>query len=590
MAGGAAATAPLRVLHRGVAVVGVRSGASGHAGGVGWSCAFAHGVASFDPTATGVLLWTRLDGDDRTVSWVVASDPKLSRVVSRGEGGTGPERDFTLVVDVDGLEPATTYWYRFRAGGHDSPVGRTRTLPAGQVERFRIATVSCAHFAEAPLGVYRAVAEREVDLVVHLGDYIYEEAAARRHHRAHEPPRETVTLEDYRRRIGQIRTDPDAQALHLRHPMAVVWDDHDFCDNAWRDGAKKHDPARHGPWAARVAAAVQAHHEWLPSRLRRPDDPMVTSRSLEIGDLAELILLDTRLVGRDRQAGDDGAKALDDANRSLLGDEQRRWLDERLADVRRPWALVVSGVVVNEIELPWPRPLAWVRAMLPSGYAVLDGRVMHDDQWDGYPVERSRLVERLAERAGRGARTVLLSGDVHSSWAFNGPIEEATGEATAVELTTPAVASAAMGRARYPALWRLLDRAANSLNHVVWAEVTNRGYAVIEVTTDAVRADFHFVHPYDDDPGGRSTRAAGFTTRFGDWPPRLAATTSDPPPDPARPQIPGGLPPRPSDLPAVRRRRRIRIAAKSLATTVVAATVVAATAGLTAAVVQRRPA
>jgi alkaline phosphatase D len=530
---------------------------------------FEHAVASFDPTATAVLLWTRLGGGHRQASWVVARDPDLSDVVARGEASTGPDRDGTVVVDVAGLEPATSYWYRFVAGGQESPVGRTRTLPEGRVERFRLGTVCCAHYAEAPFGVYRALAEREVDLVLHLGDYFYEEAAPHGH-RPHDPPHDAVTLDDYRRRLAQVRADPDTLALHLRHPTVVIWDDHDVCDNTWRDGAKRHDPARHGPWPARVDAAVQAHDEWLPSRRRGPD-PRVIWRSFAIGDVAELILLDTRLIGRDEQVGGERAKALDDPTRSLLGDEQREWLADRLADDRRPWALVASGVVVNEIELEWPRALAWVGRFVPSGYAIIDGRVMHDDQWDGYPAERRWLVDRLRERGARGGRTVLLSGDVHSSWAFEGPIDATTNDPVAVELTTPAVASVPMGRARYPALWRVLDRAATDLGHVVWSDVTNRGYTVVEITPDTVRSDHWFVRPYDDDPSAGARHAAGFTTAVDRWPPALATAPDPPPADPPRAGLPADLPPRPPELRRVRRRHRVRVASKPTVAVAVAA-------------------
>jgi alkaline phosphatase D len=546
---------------------------------VGCRSVFAHAVASFDPTASSVLLWTRLGGEHRRASWAIATDPELSDVVASGVVETGPERDHTIVVDAAGLRPATTYWYRFAVDEDASPVGRTRTLPDGAVDRFLIGTVCCAHFAEAPLGVYRALAEREVDLVLHLGDYIYEEAAARGH-RPHDPPHEAVRLADYRARLAQLRADPDAQALHLRHPMAVIWDDHDVCDNAWRDGAKRHDPDRDGPWPDRLAAAVRAHHEWLPKRLRRADDPLVVSRSLLIGDVAELVLLDTRVIGRDRQAGDEGAPPLDDPTRSLLGDEQRDWLAGRLGDVTRRWTIVANGVVVNEIELPWPKPLAWMGRLMPSGYSILDGRVMHDDQWDGYPAERRWLVERLRDRAARGGRAVLLSGDVHSAWVFEGPIDERSGAAVAVELTTPAVASAAMGRVQFPGVWRFLDRAANSLDHVVWADVTHRGFAILEVTPDQVRSDVWFVHPYDHDPAAQAKRGAAFTTRSRDWPPRFVATTTEPPPEPGRLGLPTGLPRRPSDLQRIRRHRRVRLAAKGTAavTAVVGAVAVAAVA------------
>jgi alkaline phosphatase D len=522
---------------------------------------FSHAVASFDPTALSVLLWTRLGDAIATTTWLIAADPQLVHVVATGTATTGPERDFTVVVDVDDLAPGTSYWYRFSAGGRQSPIGRTRTLPAGAVDSFRIGTACCAHYAEAPLGVYRALAEREVDLVVHLGDYIYEDAGTHGHRR-HEPPHEALTLDDYRRRLAQVRADPDAQSLHLRHPMVAIWDDHDFCDNAWRDGAKGHDPSRHGAWSDRKAAAARARQEWLPVRRRNPDELFVMWRSMAIGDVAELVLLDTRLVGRDRQAGDRGARPLDDPNRSLLGDEQRVWLAERLSDVSRPWSIVANGVVVNELELAWPQPLQWTNLLLPSGYAILDGRVMHDDQWDGYPAERNWLVRRIRERAAAGGRTVLLSGDVHSSWAFTGPTDPDSGAAVAVEFTTPAVSSAAMGRARYPALWRVLDWAANHLDHVVWCDVTNRGYTIVEITPSEVRSHWWFVHPYDDDPAAAAKLAASFTTAHRDWPPGLE-TPSTRDADPVRPGLPEALPQRPDDLRSIRRRRLVRITAKA---------------------------
>jgi alkaline phosphatase D len=526
---------------------------------------FEHAAASFEPTSSGVLLWTRLGGGVTEAEWVIASDPEMNAVVAAGRAITGPDRDHTVVVDVDGLEPSTTYWYRFDVGDDRSPIGRTRTLPEAGIDRFRLATVSCACYSVAPLGVYRAVAERDVDLVLHLGDYIYETDGSKGP-RPHDPPHVATTLDDYRKRLGQIRRDPDAQALHLRHPMVAIWDDHDFADNAWRNGAKNHDPDEHGPWEDRVAGAAQARQEWVPARLRRPDDLLVTWRSLRIGELADLVLLDTRLAGRDEQAGDDDAADLDDPNRSLLGDEQRRWLHDRLADVSRPWALVATGVVMNELELSWPRPLRWVNRFLPNGYAVLDGRVMHDDQWDGYPAERARVASWMAERGAAGSRTVVLSGDVHSSWAFAGPTD-ASGRPVAVEMTTPAVSSAAMGRAHYPGIWRVLDREVNRLPHVCWADVTERGYGVVEVTPDAVTATWWFVHPYAADPAGDAVLGASFRSDFDAWPPRFEPVEVEADlPDLAAMRQP--VPPRPDDLDRLRWRRRFRLAGKTTAVVV----------------------
>lgn len=547
---------------------------------------FAHAVASFEPTPSGVLLWTRLGADETQTDWVIASDPELTDVVATGSAETAADRDHTVVVDVGGLAPATSYWYRFSAGGQDSPVGRTRTLPAGSVDSFRIGTVSCAHYSVAPLGVYRALAERELDLVLHLGDYLYEDDG---HDgpRDHDPPHTAVTQDDYRRRLAQLRADHDLQALHLRHPMLAIWDDHDLADNAWREGAKRHDPSRDGPWAVRVAAAAAARQEWLPARLRDPADPRVIWRAVGIGELAELVLLDSRYVGRDLQAGCDGAPPLDAPDRSLLGEPQRRWLEGRLADTSRPWAIVANGVVVNSLELPWPWALRSADRLLPNGYAIFDGRVMHDDQWDGYPAERRRVARWIADRGRAGGRTVLLSADVHSSWAFLGPVERPAGDAVAVEFTTPAVSSAAMGRAHYPGLWRVLDDAVLELDHVAWAEVTKRGYTILTIQPEQVASEWWFVEPYDADPAATAELGARFVTPRAAWPPSLVRDDVAVA-DPERAGLPGPLPARPADLVGLRRRRLLRLGAEGagVATAVVGA--VAGAAALAGAVFRAR--
>ena len=508
---------------------------------------FSHAVASFDPTANSVLLWTRITGAT-SADWMVATDPEFAGVVVRGTAATGPESDFTVVVDAGGLQPATSYWYRFEAASERSPVGRTRTLPAGEVSSFSLGLVSCARFSVAPLTVYRAMGQAEVDLVVHLGDYIYDDAGDKGP-RSHDPPGELMQLEDYRKRLAQIRGDRDCQALHMRHPMAFVWDDHDFADNAWLGGAKEHDPDKHGEWSRRRDAAVQAHREWLPWRQADPAEPLCIYRSAPIGDLAELILLDSRIIGRDCQASFPGSKPIDDPTRSLLGDPQREWLKRRLADESHPWALVANGVAVNPIpmKLPFAR---LTRPLLPEGYvAVDDQQVLRDDQWDGYPAERSRLVEFLALRAAAGGRTVLLAGDVHSSWAFEGP-DGPDGKPVAVEVTVPSVSSAPMGRTRMPGVWRLLDRAARKMEHVRWAEVTARGFAVVRVGCDEVRVAWWFVDPYDTGDVPETHLGAAFRTRLKTWPPRWEEAE---PPEalPGRIGMPE-LPPRPDDVRYVR--------------------------------------
>ena len=513
---------------------------------------FRHSVASFEPTGSGVLLWTRLTGAT-SARWTLAADAGLSQVAATGEASTGPDADGTIVVAVEGLRPGTTYWYRFEADGERSPVGRTRTLPAAPAASVRLGLVCCARYSMAPLGVYRAMAEREVDVVLHLGDYVYEDDG-HKGPRDHRPPHAAVTLDDYRQRLAQVREDPDCQALHLRHPMILALDDHDVADNCWQDGAKDHDASVQGPFADRAAAAARARQEWAPARLRDPARPTATWRSVPIADLAELIVLDTRLSGRDLQTGDDGAKSLHDPDRSLLGDGQRSWLGERLADTTKPWALLASGVVVNEVSLPLPATRL-INGLLPNGYAAMEGKVLHDDQWDGYPAERDRLVSCLAERGRSGGRTVILSGDIHSSWAFEGP-RTADGDPVAVEITIPAAASKPMGRSRMPGTWRLLDGMVRRLEHVPWVDVTERGYGILDVRPDRVGMEWWFVEATDRDPAADAELAKAFVTSRDQWPPGLSE--AGPSPDPVRLGLPGPLPDRPADLPRLRRSHRGR--------------------------------
>ena len=511
---------------------------------------FAHAVASFDPTPDAVLLWTRLTGAT-SADWVVARDPELRDVVAEGAAVTGPQRDGTVVVDVDGLEPATTYWYRFTAAGEQSPVGRTRTLPGEGARDVVLGLVSCADYSKAPLSVYRALAQRDVDLVLHLGDYVYETDHAER--RQHDPPYEVHSLDDYRRRYAQMRGDADVQALHLSHPMVAVVDDHDLADNAWRGGAKHHVEVDDGPWSARALAAMTARAEWVPSRRRDADDVLTTWRSLLVGDLAELVVLDSRLCGRDLQAGEDGAPPLLAEDRTILGEEQRAWALQRIEDPARPWCLVANGVVVNEIVLrpPFAKALA---PLLPEGYAEHDGVLLRDDQWDGYPAERRRLAAALSRRRAAGRDAVLLSGDVHSSWAMEGPCDD-SGSPVAVEVVTPSVSSAPMGRTRLPVVWRGLDMAVRRLEHVRFVDVSNRGFVLLRVTPEEVVAGWHFVDPYDpaDEPAVDADR--WLSVRRGEV--RWRDASAFRLPVRARP----ALPPRPDDVRSARRAHRRRRAA-----------------------------
>jgi alkaline phosphatase D len=509
---------------------------------------FPLGVASFDPTADGVLLWTSTSGSSH-LRWAVAVDPDFADVVASGEADADAE-PWTVTVDVTGLEPGCTYWYRFESAGETSPVGRTRTLPAdgAGADRLRLGLVCCARYSQSTFAVYRAVAATDVDLVVHLGDYVYEDAKSGQPGRDPDPPHEAFTLDDYRRRHAQHRRDRDLQALHAAHPMVVLWDDHDFADNAARDGAPGHDEDEHGPWRDRVQAAAQAHQEFAPKRLADPLDLTSSWRSFDAGSLLRLVCSETRVAGRDTQSEvDDATLPFDHPDRSLLGDAQRAWLLPQLADPTPTWVLLASGTVVSELVIDAPDRLDRV---LPEKYEVSGGKAFNTDQWDGYQAERARVAAAFDERDG-GRGCMVVSGDIHSSWAIEGPLGPSTNP-VAVELVCPPAATTPLGQLLPPGVGAHLGPAfRHHLPNVRWVEVEHHGYLVLDVARDRTVATFWWVDPEGD---GRPVRAAAWAVLPGQ-PGRLHAVGHVSEAD-------DEAPPAPMDPVRKRRRRRwLRVAA-----------------------------
>ncbi len=273
---------------------------------------FTHGVASGDPLADRVILWTRVipaDGKAQKLSidWQVSTSPDFDQLASSGSASSGPKSDYTVKVDAAGLAADTAYYYRFICQGVSSAIGKTKTLPKTGTQGIKLAVVSCSNYPQGYFHVYKEVASRDYAAVLHLGDYIYEYPAGtysndemtQSHGRQVTPKGEVVALEDYRTRYGLYRSDPDLQAAHAAHPFICIWDDHEVANDTWRTGAENHNEGE-GEFEARKQAALQAYHEWLPIRDNIRNDQTKIYRSFEIGDLATLIMLDTRLIGRDK--------------------------------------------------------------------------------------------------------------------------------------------------------------------------------------------------------------------------------------------------------------------------------------------------
>ncbi len=384
-------------------------GAASAAAGV-----FQHGIASGDPLPGGILLWTRVTptpestpasgaGPVVAVDWQVAADSSFATVVAAGTVSTGPDRDHTVKVDVAGLTPATTYWYRFGLAGDWSPTGRTMTAPAGSADiaRLRAGVVSCANWESGYFAAYRRLAERgDLNLVVHLGDYIYEYGtgeftAGGTVVRKTQPANETVTLADYRTRHALYKTDPDLQGLHASVPWIITWDDHEVANDMWSGGAENHTPGTEGSFPARVAAARRAYAEWMPVRLAADGH---IYRRLRYGNLFELSMLDLRTYRSQQASG----SATDDPDRTIAGAEQLAWLMDGLVTSTAAWKIVGNPVMISRLDvgaLP-----AWLLGPLGELIGVPQNGLVAQRRPMGRLQRRPRAGGRHAARARHQGR------------------------------------------------------------------------------------------------------------------------------------------------------------------------------------------
>jgi len=448
---------------------------------------FAHGIASGDPLNDAVVIWTRVTPRRTTltgtvdVRWRVTTDGPTRSVVRSGVFTTSATRDFTVKVDVTGLEPDRTYLYSFDAEGETSVIGRTKTLPS-RPSHARLAAISCANFEGGYFNVYAALAARtDLDAILHLGDYIYEFPAGYygdpRLGRVPDPLHEAVTLQDYRRRYAGYKRDPDLQEVHRVHPFITVWDDHELADNAWSGGALGHQPGRgEGNWGVRRAAAARAYREWLPVR-DIPGDLLRLYRSFRLGQLATIAMLDTRSA-RNAQVEPTDIPGLAQASRRMMGIAQEQWLYDTVragARAGATWSIIGQQVMFSPLTPP--------------------GRfVQLPDSWDGYQAERGRVRDFF----GTTRNVVVIGGDMHSSWAFEVPPNPWAGYrsdtgagSVGVEFITPAISSA--GFFTEAQTQTVVPGLLATLPHLKYLEGLTRGYLLLDLTMERLQASFYYV-------------------------------------------------------------------------------------------------
>ncbi|MGK2928743.1 MAG: alkaline phosphatase D family protein [Acidimicrobiales bacterium] len=444
---------------------------------------FTLGVASGDPHQNGVVLWTRLAPDplagggmpptDVAVQWEVARDEHMRQVIRRGTAVARPEYAHAVHVDVHGLGPDRWYWYRFRVGDWVSRLGRTRTMPppSRRPSTLAFAFASCQNYPAGYYTAYRHMADDDLDLVVHLGDYIYEGGPGSGPRR-HDGP-EVTTLDAYRNRYALYKTDPDLQAAHAAFPWAVTWDDHEVDNNYAGDVPEDGGPSE--PFLQRRAAAYRAYWEHLPMRVPPPTGPdMRIHRRIELGGLATVHLLDQRQyrspIACPEVISSAGpvCDAMDDPNHVLLGAEQQRWLADGLAATRSRWQVLATGTVMSELDL-----------LKPS-----EPKFVNLDQWDGYPNARRQLLEAVA---ASGSDTVVISGDIHASGV--GSLRLDYDDPDAPDIATEFVGTSISSTAN-SAFGTLVDQVVESHPHIQWADAAHRGYVRCTLSHDEYRAEY----------------------------------------------------------------------------------------------------
>ncbi len=447
---------------------------------------FQLGVASGDPTDDGFVLWTRLapkpvegggmTDDSVEVSWQVAEDEAMSRVVKKGTTTAVASWAHSVHVEVEGLKPDRWYWYQFKTGSEVSQIGRTRTMPLAQStpDRLRFAFASCQHYETGLFNAYDHMTREDLDLIVHLGDYIYEDGAIEKRVRRHNG-KEIFSVDDYRNRYGLYKSDASLQAAHAMAPWLVTWDDHEF-DNNCAGAISEHKGVARGDFLKRRANAYKAYYEHMP--LRRaclPKGPdLKLYRRLPFGTLADFHVLDTRQYRTDQPCGDGNKPPCPEAmdpKGTLMGKRQRDWLFKGLGSSKASWNVLAQQIMMARVD------------------RLAGEGVSHSmDQWPGYEMERRQVLKFLHDR--KVSNPVVLTGDIHSNWANEliADFDQLDSKSVATEFVGTSISSGGDGVEAPKTLSQTLSE-----NPFVKFHNTERGYVRCEVTPQSWRTDYRTV-------------------------------------------------------------------------------------------------
>lgn len=509
---------------------------------------FLHGVASGDPLKDRVILWTRLTPQDSSARlelvWEIATDDKFVQIINSGRVQTSKAQDFTVKVDAQKLKSDQRYFYRFRYGSVISPVGQTKTL-AESTQSVKFAVCSCSNYPAGYFHVYREMAKQDVDVIIHLGDYIYEYGAngyatedAEKLGRSlpEDNNKEIIKLDDYRKRYALYRKDKDLQTAHHRHPFIVIWDDHELANDTWKAGAENHQPDE-GSFVERKLAALQAYFEWMPIRPVAENNHLNIYRQFEFGNLVQLTMLDTRILARDQQLdyadyltaqGMDLSRFqadLSNPKRTIMGYEQREWLQAQLAQSKATWQVLGQQVLMSKMLIPAELLTALGgimngqadEASIAKLYQQVEELVIlklrfkgndpsltqlelarintvapyNLDAWDGYFAEREIIYQSLK---AMNKKAVVLAGDTHNAWSST--LHTLQNDFIGVELACSSVSSPGMEQyLKIPVeqLQQIEMAFMTLIDELDYCNLNQRGYLLVNFNAKDLKAEWVFV-------------------------------------------------------------------------------------------------
>ncbi|MFL9844442.1 alkaline phosphatase D family protein [Flavobacterium rhizosphaerae] len=495
---------------------------------------FDHGIASFDPTSTSVIIWTRYNRANAEIIWEVATDENFNTVIRTGKLTTDASRDYTLAVELTELEADKKLYYRF-ANTDDKAIsvtGETKTMPVNAAS-VKLAVCSCSNYQAGYFNVYDAMAKSDADVIVHLGDYIYEYEAGgygatpenASLGRKHQPATEILSLEDYRTRYKQYRTDVSLQLAHQKKPFICVWDDHEIANDTYKNGAENHTEATEGSFEVRKQHALQAYSEFMPFSRQDESNNALIYRTVTIGGLVNLIMLDTRVIARHKQldintyltaGGFDAVSFMTDLStpsRTLIGDTQRNWIINQINSSSAKWQVLGQQILMGKMYVPAELLLAFGQpgfieiltqlvtikmrmlnndpTLTPEETARITTTLPYNlDAWDGYPVDREIIYGSL-----NGKKIITLAGDTHNAW-YN-TLYTQNGAEVGVELATSSVSSPGfeiyLGDVDAATIASFEQAMTLLVDGLSYFDASRRGYVMATFTNADVKAEWVFV-------------------------------------------------------------------------------------------------